>query len=863
MRYTWYLMQKLFNLYSKVAFQLLAVAFVACSCFVSTASAQSLDSLPIVDYGAPKDFEIGGVKVIGSKYSDPNAIASISGLKVGEKVRLPGPEIPRAIKSLMNLRLFTNVKIVKEKTIGDVVFLEILVLERPRLSVYTYTGIPKGQHEKLNDIVNQHVAKGGIVTENVKVNAAKGIEKFYVKKGLLDAKVFVTEIRDSSRINSVRLNFNVNPGKKVKIKDIDIVGNTKVEDKKLLKKMSKTKEKKRLLAGSKFVQDLYDKDKLEIVKYFNTVGYRDARVLGDSLWRDKDGLLHIKINVNEGHQYYFRNIRWKGNSIYDAKALDQVLGIKKGEIYNQELLDNRLRFSQEGRDVSTLYMDNGYLFFNVDPTEVAIVGDSIDLELRIYEGPQATIDKVVIKGNERTNEHVIRRELRTLPGEKFSRTDIIRSQRQIVNLGYFNPEKFGINTPVNPERGTVDIEYTVEERPSDQLELSAGWGGINRIIGTLGVSFNNFSVRNMLNKGAWRPLPMGDGQRLSLRAQSNGYFQNYSTSFTEPWLGGRKPNSFSLSGFYNKIGYSPAVYGSSVANQRFNIVNVSANLGRRLKWPDDNFVSSTSLNYQVLSLNNWPGVFRLEDGTSVSSGRYVNFNLKQVFARSTVNEPTYPREGSNISLTIQITPPYSLLFNKDKDYKELAPQEKFKFLEYHKWRFDADWYTTITGKLVLKTSAKIGVLGAYNSSIGVIPFERFQVGGAGINNQQVGFQGFDIISSRGYQTTDLAPKGILSNGQTSPSPVFSKFTMELRYPLSLNPSSTIYAHTFVQGINVWSNIRDWNPFELKRSAGFGFRVFLPMFGILGFDWAYGFDKPGVSTFKGYSAFNIVLGFEPD
>jgi outer membrane protein insertion porin family len=856
-------MQKLFTFFPKVTSVSLVVFFAAFLCIHPNASAQQMDSLSVVDYGTPKDFEIGGVKVIGAKYSDPNAIASISGLKVGAKVRLPGPEVPRAIKALMNLRLFTNIKIIKEKTIGDVVFLEIQVQERPRLSVYNYTGVPKSQHEKLNDIVNQHVAKGGIVTENVKVNAAKGIEKYFIKKGLLDAKVYVTEIRDSSRINSVKLNFNVSVGKKVKIKDIDIVGNTHVEDKKLLKKMSKTKEKKRLLAGSKFVQDLYDKDKLEIVKYFNTVGYRDARVLGDSLWRDSDGLLHIAIKVNEGNQYYFRNISWKGNSIYDAKTLDQVLGIKKGEIYNQELLDNRLRFSQEGRDVSTLYMDNGYLFFNVDPTEVAIVGDSIDLELRIYEGPQATIDKVVIKGNERTNEHVIRRELRTLPGEKFSRTDIIRSQRQIVNLGYFNPEKFGINTPVNPERGTVDIEYTVEEKPSDQLELSAGWGGINRVIGTLGVSFNNFSVRNMLNKGAWRPLPMGDGQRLSLRAQSNGYFQNYSTSFTEPWLGGRKPNSFSLSGFYNRIGYSPNVYGASVANQRFNIINVSANLGRRLKWPDDNFVSSTSLNYQVLSLNNWPGVFRLENGSTVSQGRFVNFNIKQVIARSTVNEPTYPREGSNISLTMQVTPPYSLLFNRGKDYSESTPQEKFKFLEYYKFRFDADWYTTITGKLVLKTSAKIGVLGAFNSNIGVVPFERYQVGGAGINNQQVGFQGFDIISSRGYQTTDLAPNGVLSNGQTSPAPIFSKFTMELRYPLSLNPSSTIYMHTFVQGINAWSKIGDWNPFELKRSAGFGFRVFLPMFGILGFDWAYGFDKPGVTTFKGYSAFNIVLGFEPD
>lgn len=819
-------------------------------------AAQELDSLPIVDYSTPKDFEIGGVKVQGANFSDPNAITSIAGLKVGEKIRIPGPEIPRGIKNLMNLRLFTNVRIIKEKTIGDVVFLIVEVQERPRLSVYTYRGVPKGQHEKLNEIVNQHVTKGGIVTENVKVNAAKGLEKFYIKKGLLDAKVVVEERPDTSRTNSVRLTFDIDPGKKVKIKDIDIVGNELVAEKKLLKKLSKTKEAKRFLAGSKYIQDLYEKDKVAMVKYFNTVGFRDARILSDSLWRDSKGMLNIQIKLIEGQRYYFRNITWKGNSIYDSQTLDNVLGIKKGEIYNQELLENRLRFSQEGRDVSTLYMDNGYLFFSADPTEVAVEGDSIDLELRLYEGPQATIDKVVIKGNERTHEHVIRRELRTLPGDKFSRSEIIRSQRQIVNLGYFNPEKFDINTPVNPERGTVDIEYTVEERPSDQLELSAGWGGINRVIGTLGVSFNNFSVRNIFTKGAWRPLPMGDGQRLSIRAQSNGFFQNYSASFTEPWLGGRKPNSLTIGGFYNRIGTATTQDG-----QRFNIVNGSANLGRRLKWPDDNFVSSTAINYQVLQLQNWPGVFRLDDGSTVEDGNYLNLNLRQTIARSTVNEPTFPREGSNVSLTLQITPPYSL-FNRDKDYRDLPPEEKFRLLEYHKWRFDADWYTTITGKLVLKTSAKMGILGSFNNDIGLVPFERFQVGGDGINNQQVGFQGFDIISSRGYETNELATL-IASNGQASPQPIFSKFTIELRYPLSLNPSSTIYVHTFVQGINAWGRIRDFNPLDLRRSAGFGLRVFLPMFGILGFDWALGFDKPGISNFRGLSNFNIVLGFEPD
>jgi outer membrane protein insertion porin family len=388
--------------------------------------------------------------------------------------------------------------------------------------------------------------------------------------------------------------------------------------------------------------------------------------------------------------------------------------------------------------VSSLYLDNGYLFFQVDPVEVAIVGDSIDLELRIFEGPQATIDKVIITGNNRTHEHVARRELRTLPGEKFSRSDIIRSQRELVALGYFNPENLGINTPVNPQRGTVDIEYAVEEKPSDQLELSAGWGGQRRVIGTLGVSFNNFSLRNIFNKEAWRPLPMGDGQRLSLRAQTNGdFFQSYNVSFTEPWLGGKKPNSFTVAGFFNRFAFGTR---NTSSYQTFTIKQASVSLGTRLKWPDDNFVSSTALNIQTLSLNNWlQGLFRTDDGGVVSSGSYNNFSIKQTIARSTVSDPIFPRNGSTISLSVQFTPPYSLFNNTD--YSEQPVEERFRWLEYHKWRFDAEWYTPIAGKLVLKAQAKIGLLGFYNRSIGTSPFERFQLGGDGINNQQFGFAG--------------------------------------------------------------------------------------------------------------------------
>ncbi|MCB9302023.1 MAG: outer membrane protein assembly factor BamA [Lewinellaceae bacterium] len=819
------------------------------------------DTLPVMNYDNPRDYEIGGIKVLGASYSDDNAIISIAGFQVGDKIRIPGPDIQKAIKALWKLRLFTDVQVVKEKTIGDIVFLEIRVQERPRLSKHSYQGVKKSYHDDLNDEVDKYLLKGGIVTENVKVNASEAIEQFFIGKGFLDARCTVDEIADSSRVNSVRLVFNVDRGPRIKIDDIDFDGNEQVKDRKLRKQLKETKEKGRIFASSKFIKKDYETDKEKLIAYYNTLGYRDAQILYDSLWRNKDGELMIKLKIDEGNQYYFRNIAWKGNSIYETQTLSDVLGIEKGEIYNQELLDTRLRFSQDGRDVSTLYMDNGYLFFQVDPIEVAVEGDSIDLEIRIFEGPQATIDKVVIKGNDRTHEHVIRRELRTRPGQKFSRSDIIRSQREIINLGYFNPESLGINTPVNPQRGTVDIEYTVEEKPSDQLELSAGWGGVQRVIGTLGVSFNNFSLRNIFNKEAWHPLPQGDGQRLSLRAQTNGdFYQSYNVSFTEPWLGGKKPTSFTAAGFFNRFAYG--IRGTDTY-QSFNIKQASVSVGTRLKWPDDNFVTSTALNIQTLSLDNWlRGLFRSGDGEVVQEGVYNNFSIKQTIARSTVNDPIFPQDGSRISLSVQLTPPYSL-FNPNRDYANEPSSERFKYLEYHKWRFDAEWYTPIVGKLILKAQAKIGLLGFYNRKIGTSPFERFQLGGDGINNQQFGFAGVDIISLRGYEINELEANRDPSGG-TSATPLFDKFTLELRYPLSLNPSSTIYVLAFAQGGNSWKEFRDFTPFDVKRSVGLGLRVFLPMFGVLGFDYGVGFDKTGADrSLKTLGDFNIVLGFEPE
>ena len=826
------------------------------------------DSIPTLDYAEPKDYEIGGLKVSGAVFSDENALLSIAGFKVGDKIRIPGGDVPRAIKNLWKLRLFTDVQIIKEKTIGDVVFLEVYVQERPRLSRHSFTGVKKGDHDDLNEEVNKYLAKNGIVTENVKVNAANAIDEYYVGKGFLDSKTKVLEFDDESKTNAVRLEFVIDKGERVKVKDITFTGTT-ISDRKLRKQFENTKRKRKLFSSSKFIRDDYEADKKSLIAYYNNLGFRDARILNDEISRDEDGHLLIVLNMEEGNQYYFRDIAFKGNSIYDEEQLATVLGIKAGDVYNQELLETRLSFSQDGRDVSSLYMDNGYLFFRVDPVETAIDNDSIDLEIRIFEGPQATIDKVVIAGNDRTHEHVIRRELRTLPGEKFSRSDIIRSQREIINLGYFNPEALGINTPVNQQRGTVDIEYTVEEKPSDQLELSAGWGGAGRgVIGTLGVSFNNFSVRNIFKKETWSPLPQGDGQRLSIRAQTNGrFYQSYNMSFTEPWLGGKKPNSFSVSGFYTVL--TNGVPKEDLFNDHgaFKVLGASISLGTRLKWPDDNFVSSTALNLQNLSLDEaYPStLFRTDDGDQVQEGSFNNFSITQTIARSTVNNPLFPQDGSKISLSMQLTPPYSLFSNRN--YAELPIDERFRFLEYHKWRLNGEWYAKLAGKLTLKVGAKIGMIGFYNTDIGTSPFERFELGGDGLNNQTLGqFVGTDIISLRGYEPNELENNFI--KGQKTATPAFNKFTVEVRYPLSLNPNSTIYVLGFAEGGNSYRNLSEYNPFDLKRSAGMGLRVFLPMFGMLGFDYGIGFDKdidPNASGgfFSKYGNFNIILGFEPE
>ncbi|NNK89564.1 MAG: outer membrane protein assembly factor BamA [Saprospiraceae bacterium] len=848
-------------------------------------SGQEKDAIKTYDYANKRTFNIGGIEITGAESRDRNAIKSIAGLREGKELTIPGDDIPKAIKALWRLQLFEDVQILQQKIEDDLIFLEIILVDRPTLSRYSIKGENKNKHSDLTEIIDNINKKGSIVTEDIKSLARQKLREFYKEKGFYDAKITIEEYEDELKPNTVRLVFNIEKNEKVKISSINIIGNRQFPDQKLKRKLKNTKEKGTLLKKSKYVELDYKEDLNNLKAFYYSNGFRDATVTHDTIWRDYNGDLQFEIHLNEGNRYYFRNITWKGNSKYTSDQLTNVLGINKGDVYNPELLEKRLTFSIDGRDVSSLYLDDGYLFFNIDPVEVAIVGDSIDMEMQIYEGAQATIANVVIKGNDRTHEHVIRRELRTKPGNKFSRSDIIRSQRSVMNLGYFNPENMDIQTPINQQNGTVDIEYTVEERPSDQLELSAGYGGqTSGLIGTLGVTFNNFSISNIKDRSTWSPLPQGDGQKLSLRAQSNSrFFRSYNFTFTEPWLGGKRPTSFTVGAVHSAFDREFFGQGS------LKITRLFTGLGTQLKWPDDFFSISSTMTLETIKLDDYDfGQFfvELDNGSliNIDNGNFKNISFNQVFSRSSVADPIFPRRGSRISLSIQLTPPYSLF--RDDNYwllsdleketlisdanKERGPgnplttaeeenliltaenANKYEWLEYHKWRFNAEWYYNIIDKLVLATNIKFGFLGAYNDAIGIAPFERFEVGGDGLSNQNVGITGKDIISLRGYGVQDLP------QNNRGGAAVFDKLTMELRYPLSLNPNSSIYVHGFVQGGNSWSSFKEFNPFDLNRSAGFGLRVFLPMFGLLGFDYGWGFDKTA-----NFGQFNIILGFEPE
>ena len=861
----------------------------------------------------PRKYTIADIQVKGNKAFDPAIVISVSGLAIGDEVTIPGGDnFAKAISKLWTQNMFTNINIYITKLEGDNIWVEIDAVERPMLSDFKFKNVRKSEADELKDKVG--LFKTRVVTDNMKLSAKENIIKYYIEKGFQGAAVSIEETPDPASSDKVILNFNITKGNKVRISDIHFFGNTAVRQLQLKKKLKGIKEASRLtlypdsvispygeipqltlnefmkdrdylkpskikdfldpwfrfklFSSAKFNEKKYIEDKEKILEYYNSLGYRDANIVADTQYYDHKGRLNISLKVNEGNKYYFGNMTWKGNTKYPDSILNMLLRIKKGETYNLEVLNKRLgkQLSPEGGDVSSLYMDDGYLFFSVNPVETSVYNDTIDHEIRITEGPQATIKNVNISGNDKTKEYVIRRELRTVPGEKFSRSDLIRSQREIINLGYFNQEKLGMQPVPNSDDGTVDINYSVEEKSSDQLELSAGWGGGIGLTGTLGVTFNNFSIKNIWKKSSWDPLPTGDGQKLSLRYQSNGrFFRSFNFTFTEPWLGGKKRNSFSVNVFNTKFSnaYNPftGLFDRKYADSSFLTTSgATIALGKQLRWPDDFFSLVTSFSYIQYRARNY-AIF-----PSFSTGVSNNFNLKIALQRTSIDQPIFPKSGSNFLLSGTFTPPWSFI-------RGVNQEDIFKLVEYHKWRLNAEWFVPIgkpagedkSRQFVLRMAAKYGFIGRYNQKLPVSPFERFQVGDAGLTNN-FGVLGYDIIAHRGYPVYDNSDPTVNPDKQNANNffTIFNKYSLEMRYPFVTNPSSTIYGLAFYEAANGWYSFKEWNPFRLRRSMGVGVRFFLPMFGLLGFDYGIGLDRiTATGRLRDASRFTFMLGFEPE
>ena len=873
-----------------------------------------------LNYANPSEYIIGGIEVTGLNILDKNSIVSLTGLRVGDKIKIPGDAITGAVRKLWNLGLVGDVVIRAERIEGDNVYLVIELSERPRLTGYTFEGIPKGQESTIREELNLN--RGKIVNDALVRNTELAVKKHYVKKGFLNTEVKIMQERDTINSDGMRLRIIVDPKSKVKINKIEFVGNENIADGKLKGKMKGTKERARIrlprtiieealalrpskvkeffttrnelsyrdikefaadqvklnfLNGSKFINNDYNDDKKNVIEFYNTRGFRDAEILFDTIYNHDNRSINISLNVDEGPKYYFRDITWVGNYVYTDKVLSDVLDIQKGDVYNRELIEKKIHFNQRGLDISGLYMDDGYLFFDIKPYEVAVEGDSIDIEMRIVEGDQATIDNVFITGNDRTSDHVIRRELTTLPGQKFRRSDLIMSQQRLSQMGYFNPENINPEFAPNPAKGTVDITWNLEEQSNDQIELSGGWGGAFGFVGTLGLSFNNFSLRNVPKFDKWRPLPVGDGQRFSVRLQANGRsFQSYNISFTEPWLGGKKPQSFSVS--YNNsitranfsnpfgfgLGFNPRDRFRNF-DATLGMQGVTIGLGRQLQVPDNYFTLTNSLSFLRYTLENWQQGFSFADGISNS----VQFNT--TLARNSIDNPMYPGAGSSISLSLSLTPPYSSFNNLN--YAEASNEERYKWLEFHKWMFDAKYYVALTRRkenkpgLVLETKLHTGIIGTYNNRTGVGPFERFTLGGAGLAGGFASFLlGQEIIGLRGYLDNAVTPPYF---GQQRPPDqnqrdidggiAYTKLGLELRYPITTSNAATIYGLAFIEAGNNWNNYAEFNPFNLYRSSGFGARLFMPAFGLIGLNWAYGFDTLPGSTVKSGSQFHFTIG----
>lgn len=809
-----------------------------------------------LDYFNPKEYIIGGTTLSGTKFIEKDVIITLSKLITGERIILPGEATSNAIKNLWAQGLFDDVELNIEKIVEDTVYFDISVVERPRLGSFEINGVSKSQKTDILEKLNEKSGKS-IINDNLYNTTTATIKKYLLQKGFFFTSVDYKTKPDPTIENGMILEVFVNKGRKVKVHEVNFTGNKDFSSAKLRKFMKKTRQQAfyKIFGSGKFSKEKYEEDKLKLIAKMKERGYMDAVILKDSVYQYNEKSVGVKIDLFEGPKYYFGNITWAGNAKYTTDYLEKVLGIEKGEVFSDEKLAKKLNGSPNGDDVSSVYLNDGYLTFNIDPIQNKIHGDTVEIEMRIYEGPQYTNNRITVKGNTITNDRVVLRDVRTKPGEKFSKDLLIRTVREIGQLGNFDESKTVPTPRPNPADGTVDIEYAVEEKPSDQVELSGGFGGGN-IIGTLGLTFNNFSLRNLFNLDAYKPLPKGDGQKLSLRGQTNGkYYQSYSFSFSEPWLGGKKPVSFGVSAFTSlQSNGGRSYYGtidpSSSQYSKIRLNGVTVSLGRRLNFPDNYFQLSHSINVQQYILNNYPGYL-------FSTGTSYNFNLTQELSRDSRNSPIFPTEGSIFKFTIQATPPYSLLNNIN--YATAPDKQRYKFTEYHKWKFETQWFQRLAGKFVVKAQAQFGFLGSYNKAVGQSAFERFKLGGDGMQGFDF-LQGSELIAMRGYSNNSVIPVG--SNpgiAQNSGSPIFTKYVMELRYPVIASQQATAFLVGFAEAGNTWNNFGDFNPFNVRRSVGLGAKIFLPIFGLLGIDYGYGFDNiPGIpDANKGQFHFSIA------
>ncbi|MFC2110408.1 outer membrane protein assembly factor BamA [Bacteroidota bacterium] len=856
----------------KIAFLLFTVAF---SQLTFSQDQKEPKTSEKINFIPNKSYTLGEISVTGTQQFSEKSVKVYSGLTTGQQIKIPGDKLSSAIKRLYGTKRFSTVDVFVTKIDGETIYLEFSVTELPQLSAIKITGVSNSKAKTLKSDAELKV--GEMVTDNLLVTTNNYFKKKYTDKGYLNTKVSIDTKKDTAQVNAVKMKIHLDKGSKIKIDQIRFHGNERVSDKKLRKYLKNTKRKfwGRFWKFSKYIEEEYKEDLDNLIDKYSEQGFRDARIISDTItWNEDKKTINLDITLQEGKKYYFNDIKFLGNSSYTTAQLKSFLKIEKGDVYNSKILNERVKGdgSPDSEDISTLYQNNGYLFSQVNAVETKVDNDSITVEIRIHEDDPATIKKVSVSGNEVTNDHVVYRELRTKPGQLYSKENIIRSIREISQLGFFDPENVTPDLKPNYTDKTVDIDYSVVKKGSSQIELQGGYGG-GAFIGTLGLSFNNFSIRNILKKEEYKPLPMGDGQSLALRLQASRYYSTYSFSFSEPWLGGKKPKSFSIS-IYNSKQYQVDYRTYSVdKSKRLNILGLTIGLGQRLQWPDDYFTLSQSISFRQYDINQYNiGLLNFENGTGTSNNLSYSITLGR---NSSGPSRIFPTTGSEFTLGGKFTLPHSLFKNIDygnlennpEYYTEVYPngdqtqepirtvnegkinQEKFRWLEYYKLTYKAKWYTPLIGKSVLMTNTELGFLGAYNADLANIPFEKYFVGGDGL--QQGQFDGREVVGLRGYENSILSGN---SGGK-----IYNKFSMEVRYPITLKPSASIYALGFLEAGNSYENFKQFNPFDVKKSAGFGIRIFMPAFGLLGIDFGHGFDTTPFSTEKSGWQTHFIIG----